>query len=272
MKHIANRWFKIGNMFVDVVIIFNFIMTFLSTITNVPYSFSLEFFCVSVFVIEIVIRLCRFGFSFFYISNGEKIEHDNKIGWNYFDLIITFVSVVGLLYTQSSSLASLRIIRSIRMISLFSHQKRLKSMLSAMLDSIQGIFVAIIALAIIFTIYAVIGYDLFASIQPQFFGDGWVALLTMFQMMILNGWETVAIPIIRTYPIIGSIYFVTFIFITAFIMLNIITGVIVDSMAEASRDRRMKNRIKRDHQQEMLNRLKSLENKIDELNNKLGKK
>lgn len=261
--------FKIGNIFVDIVILINFVMTFLTTVTNVPFALPLEIFCVTVFVIEIIVRVSRFGISFFIFHKGEKRDHDNNIAWNYFDFIITAISVIGLVFIQSSSIASIRIIRSVRMISLLSHEKRLRSMIAAMMESIQGIVVAIIAVFIIFAIYAVIGYDMFGQQQPDAFGDGFKALLTLFELMILDGWSEVIVPMIQYSPIWGTVYFISFIFLTAFIMLNVITGVIVDSMAEVSRERRMKARKKEDHQTEILRHIKSLEKKVDELNNKL---
>lgn len=265
---------KAGSLFVNIVILLNFFSTFLASVFDANYFLYIEFFCVVVFVVEIVVRIWKYKKSFFFCHKGEKRSGNNKIGWNYFDFSVTLVSVLGLLLIQTSSFASIRLIRVIRtarMFSMFSHNKSLQTMMSAMVESIKGIIVAVFALIIIFVIYAVIGSDLFGQEMPETFGDGLKAMLTLFQLMILDGWADVARPIINSQPIWGSIYFISFTFFTAFIMLNIITGVIVDSMAEVSRERRMKARKKDDRQEEILKKLSELELKIDSLSKSLDK-
>jgi voltage-gated sodium channel len=77
---------------------------------------------------------------------------------------------------------------------------------------------------------AVMGAKLFSGTHPQFFNDLGSSAFTLFQVMTLESWSMgVARPVIAEHPY-AWIFFVGFIILTSFAVLNLFIAVIVDSM------------------------------------------
>lgn len=81
-----------------------------------------------------------------------------------------------------------------------------------------------------FYVFAVIATNMFGSKFPDLFGDLGTTMFTLFQVMTLESWsEGVARPVMEIFPH-AWLFFVIFIFIATFVIINLFIAVIVDSL------------------------------------------
>ena len=201
--------------------------------------------CLAIFVVELSARLYGMGLRFF------------KSGWNVFDFIIVAISLVPA-GAGFSVLRALRILRVLRVISVTPSLRRVIDGLGRALPGMGSVFLLIL---IICYISAVIATKLFGQEFPQFFGNLGVTAFTLFQIMTLEGWSgEIVRPVMEVYPYAWA-YFVPFILITTFAVLNLIVGLIVNSMQEAaSEDEREVALV---FETKVLDRLAEIERKLD---------
>ena len=210
---------KIFQFSVIFIIILNAITVGISTYDLNPIiknSIQLLDYGITVFfVIEILIR---------FISEPNK-KYFFKNGWNVFDSIIVFISLIPI--PNNSSYLLLRLLRVFRVLRLISVIPELKKIIEALINSIKKVFYVSLLLFIILYIYATIGSILFGDVIPYRLRDVGVSLITLFQVLTLSSWETVMLPLQEIYWW-AWIYFFSFIIICAITMMNLLIAVIVD--------------------------------------------
>lgn len=179
--------------------------------------------CVGIFTVEIALRLFVYGRKFF------------KNGWNNFDFIIVLISLVPTA-GAFSSLRVFRILRALRALRLITHLEKLRVIVQAIIDSIPNVAWASGLLLIIFYIFSIIGTTLFSTAFPDWFGSLGKSMYTLFQVMTLESWSMgIARPVISEFSF-AWIYFVSFILVSSFIVMNVIVGVVVNAISEISAD------------------------------------
>lgn len=177
----------------------------------------LDTFCLYFFVVEMVLKLIVLRFSYF------------KSGWNLFDMALVLLSFSSLF---GGNVLVLRLFRVLRIMRLFSVVPQLQFILSVITRSIPSVACLGIVILIVYYVYACLGTQLFGEVNPAYFGDLGRSLYTLFQVMTGDSWsEAVARPTIAQFPYAWA-YFVSFIIITTFIVLNMVIGVIIDSINE----------------------------------------
>jgi len=125
-------------------------------------------------------------------------------------------------------------------------------------------------IGIIFFVFSVIATKLFAAAFPEWFGSLGASAYTLFQIMTLESWSMgIVRPVMSEFPL-AWILFIPFIIITAFTVLNLFIGVIVDAMqnenesaASDERARMMTN------SENMLLEIRSLKHDLDTLRTEL---
>jgi voltage-gated sodium channel len=167
------------------------------------------------FVVEISIR---------FFSEKRKL-HFFKDGWNLFDTIIVIASIIPA--GPNSSILVLRLLRIFRVLRLISAIPELKELIESLLKSLKRVFYVSLLLFIIIYVYASIGSILFATSDPNRWGDLGVAMITLFQVLTLSSWETVMLPMQELFWW-AWIYFYSFIAIGSITILNLIIAVLVD--------------------------------------------
>lgn len=201
--------------------------------------------CLSIFVIELALRLYALGLRFF------------RSGWNVFDFVIVGISLLPA--TGSFSvLRAMRILRVLRVVSAVPSLRRVVDGLGRALPGMGSVFLLIL---IIYYIAAVMATKLFGASFPQWFGSLTATSFTLFQIMTLEGWSgEIARPVMEVYPYAWA-FFVPFILITTFAVLNLIVGLIVNSMQEAASEAEEQ----RDQMFEakVMERLDAIERKLD---------
>jgi voltage-gated sodium channel len=173
---------------------------------------------VGIFCIEILLKFFAYRLSFF------------KVGWNVFDFIIVMISIMP----ASGPLTIMRVFRVFRILRLMSVVPQMRRVVSALFHAIPGMASIMGVLVILFYVFAVLATEVFgahpSADMQALFGTLPKSIYTLFQVMTLEGWaDGVATPTMELFPWAWT-FFVPFIFITSFAVLNLFIGIIVDAM------------------------------------------
>lgn len=151
-------------------------------------------------------------------------------GWNLFDFTVVVLSLAPA--TEEFALVA-RLIRVLRVLRLVSAVPQLRLIVATLVRSIPSMGHVIMLMAIIFYIYAVTGFHLFHEHDPERWGTLGAGLLTLFQMVTLEGWVDVMDTALVAHPW-SWIYFVSFVLLGTFVMLNLFIAVVINNL-EASK-------------------------------------
>lgn len=201
--------------------------------------------CLAIFVMELSAKLYAFRLSFF------------RKGWNIFDFIIVGIALVpgngGL-----SVLRALRILRALRVISVVPSLRRVVEGFVTALPGMGSVFVL---MALIFYIGAVMATKLFGASFPEWFGDLGRSAYSLFQIMTLESWSMgIVRPVMKVYPY-AWMFFVPFIMMTTFAVVNLLVGLIVNSMQDAHAQE--SNAATDNYRDLVIQRLEAIEAKLD---------
>ncbi len=165
----------------------------------------------SVFVAEILVKLYAFGWRFF------------RNPWNVFDFIVVGIALIP----SSGPLTVLRVLRVLRLISMVP---RFRFVVESLLRAIPGIMSIAGLLVIVFYVAGVMATGLFGKSFPEWFGTLGESMYSLFQIMTLESWSMgIARPVMEVYPWAWA-FFVPFILIATFTMLNLFIAIIVSTM------------------------------------------
>ena len=174
----------------------------------------LDKFILSIFVVEIVIKLGYRKLGFF------------KDGWNVFDFIIIGIALAP----ATGSLSVLRTLRIFRAMRLLSVVPSMRKVTQALLSAIPGILSVGSIILLIFYVSAVLATNFFGSDFNSWFGNIGRSMFSLFQIMTLESWSMgIVRPVMELYPW-AWVFFVPFILVTSFAVLNLFIGIIVDAM------------------------------------------
>ena len=221
-------------------------------------------FILVLFSVELIIKLYVYRIKFFYS------------GWNIFDSIIVIIAWLP----TSGALTVLRALRILRVLRLISVVPQLRRVVSAIGYSIPGMVSVVGVLGLIFYVASVLATKLF-GIHPdpymqEWFGSVGASAYTLFQIMTLESWSMgVVRPTMEIFPWAWA-FFIPFIIITSFAVLNFFIGIIVDSMQVAQTQDETENEpdnanITMKEYKLLKKQLDDLANKINQIRVKLGK-
>ncbi len=205
------------------VIVVNAIVLGLATDAGIMASYGgllhlLDKACLAFFVAELGLRLLAFGRSFW------------RSGWNVFDAVVVGIALVP----GSGPLAVLRSLRVLRVLRLLTEVPQLRRVVAAFLHAIPGLLGVMAVMSIFFYTGAVLATTLFGGTHPQWFGSIGASLYTLFQVMTLESWSMgIVRPVMESHPY-AWIFFVPFIIVATFTILNLFIGIIVSTMQELS--------------------------------------
>lgn len=170
---------------------------------------------ITIFTIEIVLRIYTYKLSFF------------KDPWNLFDFFVVAISLIPV----SSGFEILRVLRVLRLFRLVTAVPQMKKIVSALISVIPGMLSVIFLMMLFFYIFAIMATQLFGERFPEWFGTLGESFYTLFQVMTLESWSMgIVRPIMEVYPF-AWVFFVPFIFIVTFVMINLVVAIIIDAMA-----------------------------------------
>lgn len=216
---------KIFKNTIVLIILINSIVLGLITSEAIYAKFGelLEFIlsaCVVIFTVEITLRIIAKGWRFF------------LNGWNIFD----FLLITMALMPETGAAITFRVFRVLRALRMVSSMKKLRHIVSAILVSAPHVFWAAVLEMIIFYIFGIMGQNLFHEAFPQWFGTLGKTVYTLFQVTTLESWSMgIARPVMKVYPW-AWMYFVPFVMISSYIVLNVVVGVVVNATSDISED------------------------------------
>lgn len=180
--------------------------------------YALDAIALGVFVVEITLKLFVYRLAFF------------KTAWNVFDLAIVAIALVP----AGQGLTVLRALRILRALRLLSAVPKMRLVVQGLLGAIPAMGSVLALLALVFYVFAVMATKLFGAQFPDWFGSVGVSLFFLFQVMTLESWSSgIARPVMETFPFAWA-FFVPFILITTFAVLNLFIAIIVNSMHDAA--------------------------------------
>jgi voltage-gated sodium channel len=173
------------------------------------------------FLFEIIVRMAA----------EKRLVDFFKKGWNIFDFVIVVASLVPI--NDSEMVLVARLLRVFRVLRLVSMIPELRMLLTALVKSIPRMGYVALLMFIIFYIYAAIGSFLFRDVDPFLWDNISVAMLTLFRVATFEDWTDVMYATMEEYPL-SWLYYLTFIFLTAFVFLNMMIGIVLDVMQKES--------------------------------------
>lgn len=167
----------------------------------------------AVFVLELLAKMFGRGLAFF------------RTGWNVFDFIVVGIAVIP----SAGALSVLRALRILRVLRLISVVPQMRQVVESLVFALPGLGAIMGVLILLFYVSAVLATKLFGDGVPELFGSMGESLFTLFQIMTLEGWADIARDMEEMYPW-AWMFFVPYILITTFTMLNLFIAIIVNAM------------------------------------------
>lgn len=169
--------------------------------------------CLTIFVVELALKLAAYRGLFW------------QSGWNWFDLAVVAVAL-------APGAGPWAVLRALRVLRLLTVIPQLRRVVAAFLHAIPGLTGVIAVMSIFFYTAGVLATKLFGGAHPQWFGTLGESLYTLFQVMTLESWSMgIVRPVMETHPWAWA-FFVPFIVIATFTILNLFIGIIVSIMQE----------------------------------------
>ncbi len=173
-----------------------------------------------IFVVEILIRI---------VAEAPHVARFFRNGWNVFDVIVVGAAFIPGLGANSTLLRLVRLARVARLVSVLPE---LRVISIGFVRSMRGIGGLALLTMLIVYVYAVLGWSLFREEDPENWGNAGTGMFTLFKVLTLEGW----IEIYEKASDINGwawIYFLSFILIATFVVLNMVIGVVLSSLEDA---------------------------------------
>ncbi|CAI5639567.1 unnamed protein product [Oreochromis niloticus] len=210
------------------------------------------------FSVECILKILAFGFLNYFRDT-----------WNIFDFITVLGSiteiVVDLQFVDTINMSFLKLFRAARLIKLLRQGYTIRILLWTFVQSFKALPYVCLLIAMLFFIYAIIGMQVFGNIklneethinQHNNFKSFSGALMLLFRSATGESWQEIMLSCLagqkcETDPLLqadstdpeggcGSdfayFYFVSFIFFSSFLMLNLFVAVIMDNFEYLTRD------------------------------------
>lgn len=240
--------------FIIAVIMINAVLLGLETTEPGKTTFynllhTLDQIALAIFTVEILLKLFVYRLRFFLDP------------WRVFDFIIVSISLIPA--TQSfSALRALRILRALRLMSMIPQMRKV---VQALLAAIPGMGSVVALLSLVFYVFAVMATKLFGDPFEEWFGSIGASVYSLFQIMTLESWSMgIVRPVMDVYPY-AWLFFVPFILITTFAVLNLFIAIIVNAMQSVHEEEPSDhdNQALLDHIKELKDEIRQIKEKLD---------
>lgn len=209
---------KLWGYCVAVLIIVNTIVLGMETYPSVMRAYgdlltSIDQTILYVFILELALRFIAYRLDFF------------KDPWSIFDFCVVGIALIPA-QDAFSALRAARALRALRLISVFP---KLRKVIEGLVMAIPGICAIAGVMAIIICVFGLIASKLYGTSFPEWFGNLHLSVFSLFQIMTLEGWPDIVRTVMQEKPF-AWIFFVTYIVIATFSVLNLFIAVVVDAM------------------------------------------
>ena len=165
------------------------------------------------FVVELALRIAAFRFDFF------------RDRWSLFDFAIVAIALIA----PSGAFQVVRSLRILRAVRLVSTVPSLRRVVEGLLGAVTGIASVLFLLLLVLYIAGVMATVLFRDVAPEYFGHLAISLFSLFQIMTLEGWADIALAVMEQREWAWA-FFVGYILVATFLVLNLVIGVVVSSI------------------------------------------
>jgi len=177
-----------------------------------------------VFILEAILKMA---------AVYPQVRRYFQDGWNLFDFAIIVVSLVP----ATGDLATLaRLARLLRVLRLVSSFPELRLIVATLIRSIPSMGHVLILMSIIFYVYGVAGYHLFHEVDPQHWRTLGISLLSLFRIVTLEDWTDIMYAAMATHSW-AWVYFVSFVILGTFVVINLFIAVVLNNLDEAKTER-----------------------------------
>ena len=178
----------------------------------------------AVFILEAALKI---------IAVAPRIGRYFGDGWNLFDFSIILLSLIP----ATGDLALIaRLARLMRVLRLISTIPKLRLIVDTLMRSIPSMGHVMLLMSIIFYVYAIAGYHLFHQHDPEHWGNLGLSMLTLFRVVTLEDWTDVMYTAMALYNW-AWVYFVSFIFVGTFVIINLFIAVVLNNLEESKAER-----------------------------------
>ena len=249
-KIVDSAWFTHG---ITIVIIVNAIAIGLDTSPVLASEFAEVFRWanrgfLAIFILEAIVKMAALA------PGAHRYFKD---GWNVFDFLIIVVSLIP----ATGQLATLaRLARLLRVLRLVSALPELRLIVATLVRSIPSMAHVIALMSIIFYVYGVAGYHLFHDVDPTHWRNLGISLLSLFRIVTLEDWTDIMYAAMAAKGW-AWIYFVSFVILGTFVVVNLFIAVVINNLDEAKAER-LRDMTSPPTADEVLRELKETQNKL----------
>jgi voltage-gated sodium channel len=172
------------------------------------------------FVVEVALRIG---------AHGRRPQDFFRSGWNLFDFVVIGAAFLPGVRESSTLLRIVRLLRVVRVVRILPD---LRVLVTAVVRSLPPLGSMLLLTTLMIFVYGMVGWLLFADEVPQDWGNIGEAMLSLFVMLTLEDFPRYMERAMAVHPW-SWIYFVTFVLVTAFIVINVLIGIVLNSMEEA---------------------------------------
>jgi len=220
-RFVALRENRIFETFVIFVIIFSALVIGAKTypISSTAYRVLhvMDTAITLIFLVEIIIRMIA----------EHSLKRFFSKAWNIFDFVIVVASLIPVEDSEAALLG--RLLRIFRVLRLISIIPELRVLLGAFLTAIPRMAYVSLLMFIIFYIYAATGSIFFEHINPELWNNISISMLTLFRIATFEDWTDIMYETMAVYPM-SWLFYLTFIFIVAFVFLNMMIGIVLETL------------------------------------------
>jgi voltage-gated sodium channel len=220
-----------------------------------PALLAVEMMIQTIFVAEIAVRIVAYWprpLAFF------------RNGWNLFDFLVVAASLLPQAGAFAMVARLARLMRITRLVSVFPE---LRLIIGTMVRSIPSMGHVIVLLSLLLYVYAVLGFHFFREADPAHWGSLGAALLTLFQVLTLEGWVEIQAAVLTAHPW-AWIYFSSFVFVAVFVVVNLFIAVVINNLETVKHEQQMDA----DHvhvQHELLEAIETVRERLADLEDRL---
>lgn len=275
LRYVDGKADSFFEYFIIFVILVNSVCLGLETSSSISENFRnilniTDQICLLIFIVELVLKAVAFGKDFF-----TAAEPNGAGWWNTFDLIIVLVSVFaavpyfsvfrGLkIFRAARLLKTFRTFRIVKSLKIINSLEQLQRILRAIAKAIPSIIWTFVLLLLAFYFYAIVGVNLFGAHFDETFGSLGKSFYTLFQLMLFDDWGNITRPILKEFHF-AWIYFVSFGIISAYTILQVVTGIVVDSIQNVAKEKSAENENQQVTLETLSAQIAELQKKIDEM-------
>ena len=215
--------------FIVGLILFNAVLLGVETIPSVMRNYAgwvdvCQRAILGVFIVEAALKI---------YAVSPRADRYFRDGWNIFDfsiIVLAFVPATG------SFAIIARLARLMRLLRLISTIPELRLIVATLVRSIPSMMHIVALMSLMVYIYAIIGYQLFHEHDPEHWRNLGISLLSLFRVVTLEDWTDIMYKAMELHPL-AWMYFVSFVVLGTFVVINLFIAVVINNLDEAKQER-----------------------------------